>query len=168
MAPALRLTSRRALAPGTSGGVPGSRLLDVFTGAQVALTVPLIVGAGLFVLSLLNARHQDLGYATDHVAVVSTNLFEVGRAGDNAAVHRRIQQTLSRQPGVEAASVVTQVPMTGMFSMVFTVAGRQPPTGEMPAMNAVDPAFFDVMRMRLLDGRLFTDAENRKNAARSP
>ena len=51
----------------------------VFSGLQVALSLPMIIAAALFVLSLWNARHQDFGMQTDHVAVVTTNLFEVGR-----------------------------------------------------------------------------------------
>ena len=61
LAPAFRLTTRRALSPAPVASVRPSRLIDVFSGVQVALSLPLIIAAALFALSLWNARHQDFG-----------------------------------------------------------------------------------------------------------
>ena len=100
LAPAFRLTTRRALSPGPVASVRPSRLIDVFSGVQVALSVPLVIAAALFALSLWNARHQDFGMRTDRVAVVTSDLFEVGRPWETHAAHRAVRRRASRDcPG---------------------------------------------------------------------
>ncbi|MEP6592685.1 MAG: FtsX-like permease family protein, partial [Acidobacteriota bacterium] len=167
--PALRLTTRRALDPGHSAVGRPSRLLDLFSGLQVALSLPMIVAAALFVLSLWNARHQDFGMQTSHVAVVTINLYELGRPMENHAAHRRIQQRIAALPQVESTALIENLPMqSGVFFMIEVPGKDQGPgpftSDSLPAINGVDPSFFTVMRMRLLEGRFFTDDENRKGA----
>lgn len=169
LTPAFRLTTRRALSPGQSAVVRPSRLLDLFSGLQVALSLPMIVGAALFVLSLWNARNQDLGMETRRVAVVTTNLGEVGRPWENHAAHRQMQARLAALPQVESTAVVQNLPMRSSVMFFITVPGKPVPTGpvssdDMPSYNPVDPSYFTVLRMRLLQGRFFTEAENRKGA----
>jgi predicted permease len=173
LAPAVRLTTRRALRPGHSVDARPSRLLDVFSAFQVALSLPMIIAAALFVLSLWNARHQDFGMQTGRVAVVRTDLFEVGRPWENHAAHRLMQARIARLPQVESTALAQNVPSFTWTttSMMIDVPGSDlfkgtSSSGDLPSFNAVDPSFFTVMRMRLLQGRLFTDEENR-NGARS-
>jgi predicted permease len=167
LAPAFRLTTRRAFRPGPSAVVRPSRILDVFSGIQVALTLPMIVAAALFVLSLWNARHQDFGMQTDRVAVVSTDLFEVGRPSDNHAVHRQVQGRIELLPQVESTALVQNLPLQHTVSFFIEVPGKDAMNifgGNFPYFNGVDPSFFAVMRMRLVQGRLFSEQENRKGA----
>jgi putative ABC transport system permease protein len=170
LAPAVRLTTRRALRPGHSVDARPSRLLDVFSAFQVALSLPMIIAAALFVLSLWNARHQDFGMQTGRVAVVRTDLFEVGRPWENHAAHRLMQARIARLPQVESTALAQNVPSFTWTttSMMIDVPGsdlfKGTFSGDPPSFNAVDPSFFTVMRMRLLQGRLFTDEENRKGA----
>jgi putative ABC transport system permease protein len=171
--PAARLTTRRALTPGHAPDARPSRLLDLFSGLQVALSLPMIVAAGLFVVSLWNARHQDFGMQTQRVAVLTTNLFEVGRPWDNHAAHRAMQARIARLPQVESSALAQNVPSPSGWtttSMMIDVPGSDRFKGpfnssDLPGFNAVDPEFFAVMRMRLVTGRLFTNQENRKGAA---
>jgi hypothetical protein len=173
LAPAFRLTTRRALSPAPVASVRPSRLIDVFSGVQVALSLPLIIAAALFALSLWNARHQDFGMQTDRVAVVTSNLFEVGRPWETHAAHRAMQARLAGFSGIESTAVIRNVPIPGgSFSVSFTtidVPGREAPAGpfssdDLPLGNGVDPSFFGLMRMRVVAGRLFTDQENREGA----
>jgi putative ABC transport system permease protein len=169
LAPAFRLTTRRALSPGHSAVVRPSRLLDLFSGLQVALSLPMIVAAVLFVLSLSNARNQDLGMQTGGVTVVTTNLFEVGRPMENHEAHRQMQARLAGLPQVGSMAVVQNLPMQSSTTFLIEVPGKPAPAGPvssegLPLFNAVDPSFFTVMRMRLIQGRFFTEAENRKGA----
>ena len=170
LTPALRLSRHRALTPGLSSAARPSPVLDLFSGLQVALSLPMIVAASLFVLSHWNARHQDFGMRTDNVAVVSTNLFEVGRRpSENHAVHRQIQARLSRLPQVESTALIENLPMQSRVSSLFEVPGKDLLKGGMagdilPGIYPVDPSFFSLMRMRLVQGRFFSDEENRKPA----
>jgi predicted permease len=129
----------------------------------------MVIGAGLFVLSLWNARHQDFGMELDRLAVVSTNLFELGRPMENHAIHRLMQARISSLPQVEATALIENRPMQGASFGVIEVPGKELFKGafssdSLPASNGVDPAFFRVTGMRLIQGRFFTDEENRKGA----
>jgi len=167
LAPAFRLTARRAFRPGPLAVVRPSRILDVFSGLQVALTLPMIIAAALFVLSLWNARHQDFGMQTDRVAVVSTDLSEVGRPWENHAVHRQVQESIERLPQAESTALVQNLPLQHTVVFFIEVPGRDVMKlfgGSFPFFNGVDPSFFTVMRMRLVEGRWFSEQENRKGA----
>jgi predicted permease len=144
-------------------------VLDLFSGLQVALSLPMVIAAALFVLSLWNARHQDFGMQTERVAVVTTDLFEVGRPMENHSVHRQMQVRLARLPQVESTALVETMPMQAGTFFLIDVPGKAAPNGpvssdSLPAFNSVDPSFFALMRMRLLQGRFFTEAENHKGA----
>jgi predicted permease len=167
--PALRLTRGRALSPGHAAGPRPSRVVDLFAALQVALSVPLVVAAAVFVLSLWNARNQDLGMDIRHVAVVTTNLFEVGRPWESHLTHRQMQARVAQLPHVESTALVQNLPMQTSVTFGIEVPGKDLWKGtftsdSLPMFNPVDPSYFQVMRMRLLQGRFFTDEENRKNA----
>src|SRR4030095_3078754 len=127
----------------------------------------------LFVVSLWNARHQDFGMQTQRVAVLTTNLFEVGRPWENHAAHREMQARIARLPQVESSALAQNVPSPSGWtttSMMIDVPGSDRFKGpfnssDLPGFNAVDPEFFTVMHMRLVTGRLFTKQENRNGAA---
>jgi hypothetical protein len=124
LAPALRLTARRALSPGHAVHTPPSRLLDAFAALQIAMCLPMVIVAVLFVMSLMRAGGQDFGMRTDRVAVVTTNLFEVGRPFETHAAHRRIQARLSSLPQVESTAMVSSLPMRSNVSSLIAVPGK--------------------------------------------
>jgi predicted permease len=171
LSPAFHLTARRALTPGHAVVGRPSRVLDLFCGLQVALSLPMIVAAVVFMLSLWNARHQDFGMQSDRVAIVTTNLFELGRPWENHAAHRLIQARVAGLPQVESTALVEHVPAFTWTMMSITIDVPESDifkgtfdAADLPSSNGVDPSFFTLMRMRLIQGRLFTDEENRKGA----
>jgi len=166
LAPAMRLTRARMATPGriTLRGGP-SHLLDVFVGTQVALTVPLLVGASLFAVSVWLARQDDFGYAVPHVGVVSSDLVEDGRPAEQHVAHERIRDRLATLPGIVAASLVGSPPFRGGYCITYQIPGGAPGSGLCPIMNVVDERFFDVMRLRVTRGRVFTAGENAAAAA---
>ena len=162
LAPALRLTTRRTLTPGRAprGGRP-SRLLDGFVAIQVTLSVPLLLGTGLFAASLWNAHQVSFGMETTRVAIVETNLLEEGGSpAEEHRAHRRIQERIARVPGVQSVALAQTVPMVGVYATWFFVPEQPNVGGEAPFANAVDPAFLDVLGLRVVAGRGFTPAEN--------
>ena len=163
--PALRLTAGHSLDPVVSSGASQFRLLDAFIALQVALSVPLVVGAGLFVQSFSNARHHDSGIDSERLLAVSTNLVEVGRPADNHYVHRQIQERLASLPFVESIALVQQLPLHGYSGFNVSVPEADP--GKSPAtafVNAVDPTFFNMTGVRIIAGRELTRADNRAKA----
>ena len=85
-------------------------LIDTFVGLQVALSVPLLVGTGLFTVSLWKALHVDFGQETDHTTVVRADFADDGRPEEAHAAHRRIQAHLQTLPGVTAVAMVQGAP----------------------------------------------------------
>jgi predicted permease len=168
VAPALRLTALRTLTPGRArlGGSP-SRLLDAFVALQVALAVPLLVGTLLFALSFWTIARVDLGVDPRPVVAISANMIDDGRPAEQHAVHRRIQARLAALPGVASTALAQTTPLHGGHGIVFDVPGFTEAAGgySMPMLNAVDPAFLAVMGLRIVEGRAFSDADNRPGAA---
>jgi predicted permease len=164
VAPAIRLTALRTLTPGRTrlGGSP-SRLLDSFVALQVALSVPLLVGTLLFAVSFWAIAAVDLGVNPRQVVVVKANMIDDGRPAEQHVVHRRIQERVATLPGVAATALAQTTPLHGGLAIVFEVPGFTygPGSHSMPMINAVDPGFLAVMGMRVVEGRPFSDADNR-------
>jgi predicted permease len=168
LAPALQST-RPALAPELRSDVGGSgkrqRLRSGLLVMQVTFSMLLLVVAGLFGRALLNARAIDPGFdpTNVHVSTLDFGLVnhtpETGRQfGD------RLMQGAAAVPGVESVALVRMIPLQdgGMGLGPVLVDGR-PASAENASWNAdwniVTPAFFDVLRIPIIRGRGFTEAD---------
>ena len=166
LAPALRLTRARMTTPGRVSlkGAP-SQILDVFVAAQVALSVPLLIGAALFATSVGLARQDDFGFRLPHVAVVRSDLTEDGRPAEQDAAHERIRDRLLTLPGVVAASLVTSGPLRGGTCIPYTVPGGPSHSGVCAYVNMVDERFLSATGVVVTNGRSFTVGDNSASAA---
>ena len=152
--------------PGRAGRrgsrIPLGRTLVV---TQIAVSLVLLLTAGLFVRSLMRLKEIDLGF--DPAQVV---LFRVSPTAGSQPMPPETRRQLSRElleravqvPGVEAASASH----SGLLSSetwrnVVAVEGYAAADGATPRtfVNAVTPAYFDVMRIAVLRGRAFTDGD---------
>ena len=141
---------------GTSEGrerVLARRLLVV---GQVALSLVLLVGALLFVVTLRNLQAADTGMQTAGVVVAEFDSRRSQIADERRPeFERQFMQRLAAIPGVEAVSPVAIVPMNGnTWNDAIVVDGK--PSQIYPNINRVGPAFFDVLGIPLVAGRLFT------------
>ena len=93
-------------------------------------------------------------------------MIDDGRPSEQHAVHRRMQEQLATLPGIAATALSQTTPMHGGLSLMFEVPGFTWGVGRhsLPMINAVDPAFLDVMGMRIVEGRGFSEADNRPGA----
>ena len=133
----------------------GWRTLQILTGAQVAVTLALLVPAGLLVRSLHNASGVATGYQTDRVLTMMVT--DVGN--DWQAFHRRALDRVAALPGVSGAAFAWGLPLTGTSASTrvgVTGAAGAPVT---VPVRAVTASFFDVLGMRLVAGRPFGDAD---------
>ena len=140
-----------------------SRLRRGLVVAQAALSVVLLVGAGLFVRSLHNVRGLDIGYDASRLLFGSV-AFDEGAAPPNPLVDTRLAEIaarLERRPGVEAIARTNVEPMRG-FSVVQWYSGPDSAGsfsgGQGPTMTAVTSEFFRTAGIRILRGRGFTPA----------
>jgi predicted permease len=137
------------------GTVQRSRLRAALLIGQAALSVVLLVGAGLFVRSLRNVQHTRLGYDADRV--LWTDLEYRGIKLDSAHEVELRQRLLTRAqtlPGVESASRGLTVPFWSTYDYPLFVAGIDSVNklGEFD-LQAGTPEFFATMGTRILRGR---------------
>jgi predicted permease len=147
----------------TVGG-RGSRLGKALVAAQVALSLLLVAGAGLFLRTLHNLLSLDAGFEREGVLLASA---DVSRAGfDRARLASFSEQALERLsalPGVRSASVSWAPPVTADWGSdgTFSVEGYEPAAGEKlyAYMNWVGPRFFRTLGTPLAAGREFEPGE---------
>jgi predicted permease len=140
-----------------------SGLRSTLVAAQVALSLVLLTGTGLFLRSLVQSLRVPLGFQVDGVATASVNLGAARYDPARAKVfYDEALARIHRLPGVTAASWSTLVPIGGSRVFTATVEGYQPkPDDEVFFYNvAVGPEYFQAAGTRLLRGRLFTDADS--------
>ncbi len=172
------VTARRDFAPllGTGRAMSGPARLAlqrVLLGGQVALAMLLLVGAGLFVISLRNVQAIDLGLDVDHVLYVQPDFgsaMKLSRdrnasAATNASYQAMLEQ-VRRVPGVVSVTFSAGSALGGGSAISLHRRGAPPlaPGTPVPFMRAVGPNYFETMGTSLLRGRFFTAADHRPNA----
>jgi predicted permease len=133
--------------------------------AQVAGSFTLLVVAGLFVRSLQKVQAFDLGFDPSHVLNVSLDPHQAGYDESRAiAFYREVESRVRSLPGVQSASLASYVPMGGFPSSMPVSLEGQPvaPGRQTPSVlsSSVDPPYFQTMRITLLRGRVFSDADD--------
>ncbi|HEY4304440.1 MAG TPA: ABC transporter permease [Gemmatimonadaceae bacterium] len=169
-APAVQATrtSVSAALHGSARQIAGGRgrLRTMLLVAQAALSVLLLIGAGLFVKSLRNVVGRDIGVAVDHVALVTMNLRRAGFTPQEIdATFAEGARRIRAIPGVASTSLVAvTVPLRSASAVSIKLpAGTPRPKmgGGGPYYGVVGNDFFATMGTRLIAGRLFQDDELR-------
>jgi predicted permease len=159
LAPILQATRARLTEDLKSGAREGyhgrSRARTTLLVLQGALSVLLLIGAGLFVRSLQNVRSVRMGYDVDPVLLVNLNMRgETLDSAQGQALRERLVQAAKTIPGVENASRQAAVPFWSTWSTSLYVQGIDT-VGRLGQfnLNAVSPEYFATMGTRLLRGR---------------
>jgi len=163
-APALRAT-RISLSPGLkertgAASVAGRSLLaKALVVAQVALSLVLLIGAGLFLRTLVKLAKVDTGFNKENVLMFGIDPSAVGYKEDLRLVnlYQQIESRVSAIPGVRAASISFFTFHQGEWSDPVVVQGGAPPPGVANDVihNVVGPGYFSAMGIPLLVGRVF-------------
>ncbi|HEY2116219.1 MAG TPA: ABC transporter permease [Candidatus Angelobacter sp.] len=166
---AARSEFNQVLHEGSRGtlGSGRSKMRNVLVVVQVALSLVLLVVAGLFVRSSQNAEHTYLGFDPHNVLNVSMETRTIGF--DQARTEQFFREMKDRVrvlPGVESASLAASVPMgyTSEGGHVFAEGQTQSSKEAAPSasFNVVDPDYFTTMRVPLLRGRALTEQDTNK------
>jgi predicted permease len=151
------LTSALKIGAGTEA-IQHSRLRASLVVAQSALSVLLLVGAMLFVKSLSNVQHLDIGYDAASTVTLSVRYDDRTRGSDSTVKPRMIElaDRLRRVRGVEATALTTLPPMGG-FSWITIFAGIDSiaSPGFFPTVTGVTHGFFAATGIRILRGEDF-------------
>ena len=138
-----------------AGRLGGSKLL---VAAQVALSLPLVLGAGLFVRTLINLQHQPLGFNPEQLLTFKVDPSNAGlKDAPLLAAYARIQDRVRAMPGVRGVTTSRLGLITGWVNNgSASVDGDTPATNPQTRRihwNQIGPDFFETLGMRLLIGR---------------
>jgi putative ABC transport system permease protein len=149
-----------------SGGLRARRWGDALLVGQVALALALTLGAGLLVRSYLLLQRVDPGFDGTNVLAVEIALpgFRYDSTRKVLAFYDELERRARALPGVEAAAVVSQVPLgPPTWSSEFGVQGREPlPRGSEVRHRELTHEYQQVMRVPLKSGRRFNAADMRE------
>ncbi len=168
LAPALRSTRidpARTVGGGGRGegaGAPERRLTNGLVVVQIAVSMVLLVCAGLFVQSGRNAGAIDVGFRTDDLLVLTVDPLAQGYDPPRArALFQRIAADVGALPGIRSASWARRAPVARGSSSgsVGTLDGGTAPEPDraIVAVNHVDPGFFETVGIPLIRGRGFRE-----------
>jgi predicted permease len=135
--------------------------------AQLAISMVLLVGAALFIGTLVKLRNVDRGFETAGVLVVNVRMQQPAPPARNQAVKDALLERLETLPGVRAATAAQVLPISGgLWSRTVMVEGYRFRDDESDAvgLNAIAPAYFSTMGTPIVDGREFARTDTRTSA----
>ena len=171
LAPALHVTRTNINDVLKEGGrgTAGNRRARWFSGTMVvvelALTIVLLVGAGLMMRSFMKIYQLDIGIRTENLMTMGIRLPDTKYATPESrlAFFERLEPRISSLPGAEAVSLTTSVPPFGSGSQTFEIDGRPAakPDAQKPSASTVtiSPKFFETVGVQLRRGRTFHETD---------
>jgi putative ABC transport system permease protein len=143
---------------GQSQGRAAGRLNDLLVGAEVALCLVLLAGAGLMLKSMWNLTNVDTGLRTENVLTVQYTVPPGRYESDEAMemLRQRLEEEVAAIPGVAGVTFINYLPLTGSWSGIpYTVeGGAGDDVSYVVSGRVVTPAFFDFFGIPLREGRL--------------
>jgi putative ABC transport system permease protein len=174
LAPALqatRLNLNEALkesGKGTSSGATRNRLRSLLVVSEIALSLVLLVGAGLMIRSFIHLIRSDLGVNPNNLLTMELSIPRLKYPEEQQRInfYQELMGRIRNLPGVEQAAAVNYVPMgRSNSSNNFHVEGRPaPPKGTEPFADyqIVTPRYFETMGTPVRQGRAFTEQDKKE------
>lgn len=155
---------RESGAGGAGGVIRRDRLRGALVATEVALSVALLIGAGLLLRSGIELARVDLGYDPSGVVSGRIALPPAGYPGGTAARagFARLLEEVEALPGVSSAAIANQIPLAGGISSNGLLPEGRPLAQEnliQGSFHLVSPGYFETLRLPVRRGRLFTAAD---------
>jgi len=151
----------KAAGPRSSAGRGDRRTLQAVTMIQTALTLALLVGAGLLIRTMHNVANVRSGYAMDRILTMTVTAVQ----GDWLDFHRRALERVGRVPGVQQAAFAWGTPLTGNdWPGSIELEGHavtKPADRIALPLRSVTPGYFALLGVPIVGGRDFRDADTR-------
>lgn len=141
---------------GASEGRKHDRMRSTLVITEIALACVLLVGAGLLLRSFLRVLNVDLGFEPSRAAAISVDYDSGGSAAKQAAIWRDVVERVSVLPGVEAAGISDNLPMSRNRGWGISAKGEeQRPNSPFIGIFVyiISPGYLKAMGMRLMEGR---------------
>jgi putative ABC transport system permease protein len=157
-------------ARGSTGGINRQRVRSLLVISEVALTVLLLIGAGLMIKSFISLQKVNPGFNPDNTLTMMVNL-PASKYSDEHQVQAFFEQALHKieaLPGAQSAGIVTSVPLTttSIIRLRFIVEEHPPANAsEVPRANfrSISDKYFRAMGISLVKGRVFTEQDRDKS-----
>jgi putative ABC transport system permease protein len=146
-------------------GSRGKRLRGLLVIGEVAVSLILLIGAGLLINSFMRLRNLDPGFHTERVLTMSVVLpqLKYPDRAKRAAFYTEVLRRVESLPGVKSAGVVNWIPLVFQGDSVgISIEGQpNPPGSQRPnaATRIISPDYFSTMGIRLLQGRTFDNRD---------
>jgi putative ABC transport system permease protein len=154
-----------------SGGVRGNKLRTALVVSEVALSLVLLMGAGLMLRSFAQLQKVDPGFEAKNVVTFNAPIqfLKYLTTQSRANFANQLHDRLAAIPGVEAVGGVTPLPLAGGDQYAVGSYGKIGDADEVYRANKADtksvlPGYFEAMKIRLVSGRTFTRADNEEQA----
>jgi predicted permease len=162
-----RVTAALKQQTGT-GEITHARLRRLTVGVQIGLSLVLLVGAGLFSRTLANLKSVDTGFVTDHILTFQLDPRLAGyQPSAVASLYKQLSEKLAALPGALSVGM-TDDPILANDNNTFSieVPGYQAQEGERMSFEweHVTPHYFTTLRLPLVTGRAFNDADTPASA----
>jgi putative ABC transport system permease protein len=150
----------------TSAGLRKQRLRSALVVSEIALSLALLVGAGLLMRSFMRVLHVNPGFESHRVLAAEVALPEkkYPKPEQVEAFYDEVFRNLRSQPGVKTTSAIWPMPLSGNeWDTDYLLEGKpMPSAGELPSTRIyhASPDYFTVMQIPILEGRQFLESDN--------
>jgi len=150
---------------GPAVGVSGTRLRSLLMIAEVAVSVILLIEAGLLIRSFVQLQNVNPGFATKNLVTIPLELphFSYPEPSEQATLYRQAIECVGRLPGVEAVGGIDDLPLTSDSDAEgFTIEGQPPfPVGQTPfaQVRKITAGYFRTMRIPIIRGRSVSEQD---------
>jgi putative ABC transport system permease protein len=149
----------------TTGSASAIRARQMLVVAEVAISLVLLIGAGLLIETFKNLSGVEPGFDAHHVLTMQMSVSDERflTTAATASMAKRVLTRLEAMPGVEAVGTITALPTELGFDDPFEIIGR-PPSAEVADefMRVVSPHYFDALRIPVVAGRAFTEQDTQQ------
>jgi predicted permease len=144
------------------GGVAAPRIRNTLLIAQVALSLVLVIAAGLLVRSFCQMLQADAGFDASRIVTFELPVppAKYGDVPSLVRLYKEVLKQLQRVPGVQFAGFASLVPMGGSSDAAMIRIQEHPGANDAANYELVSPGYFTTIRATLLRGRDITDADN--------
>ena len=150
-----------------AGSVRGKRMHTGLIAGQIALTLLLLTGAGAAIQGFSRMRRRPLGYDPHHVMSVGIPIHQNTLNGwaERAAYFTQLRQRVAAIPGVVSSGLSTNAtPPSNGWTQPFEILGKTAAEQQEARANFVSPEYFTILRIPLVEGRLWEESEVSRGA----
>jgi predicted permease len=149
----------------STGGAGRSRVRRLLVISEIALSLMLLLGAGLLIRSFFRLENARPGYDTTHILTMRLNIpfTRYPKFEDAVTFTKKVQESIRAIPGVESVGSINRLPLSGtgpQTPYAYDAATEQAWESISADWRFVTPGYFETMGMQLAHGRFFTEQDD--------